>query len=63
MYTTGQFVITLHSIGRLVCVNQKRISTCNNFESGFTSHTLKRISKWPPSYFHILGKVFGEKYK
>jgi len=22
--------------------------------------TLKRISNWPPSYFHILLKVFGE---
>jgi len=26
-------------------------------------HTFKRIFNWPPSYFHILGKVLGEKYK
>ena len=25
------------------------------------SYTLRRISNWPPSFYHILGKVFGEK--
>ena len=27
------------------------------------TYTLKQISNWQPCYFHILGKVLGEKYK
>ena len=33
------------------------------FQRWSLTYTLKRISNWSPSFFYILVKVFGEKYK
>jgi len=37
------------------------ITTCYTVQTKIS--TLKQISNWQPSYFQILGNVFGEKYK